>query len=56
MKRKIKKILKTIIPRVLLNKWKRQLEKKQYEDWQKSGCLDNPPHITKQIAIGEYQQ
>lgn len=52
----IKKIIKTFIPQVLLNKWKRQLEKKQYKEWQNSGCPDPPPHIVKQIAIGEYQQ
>lgn len=56
MKNLIKKILKLFVPIIVLNRLKKQLEKKQYKEWEKSGCPIPPPHIVKQIIIGEYQQ
>lgn len=56
MKTMIKNFLTPYIPKIVLNRLKRRLEKKQFESWQKSGCPVPPPHIVKQSIIGEYQQ
>ena len=52
----IKKIVRPFIPQGVLNQLKKQQDHKQYEDWKKRGCPVPPPHIVKQITIGEYQQ
>ncbi len=56
MNKTIKNIIKPFVPQMVLNELKRQFEKKQFNDWQKSGCPVPPPHLVKQLAIGEYQQ
>lgn len=55
MNKKIRKVLKPFVPKSI---WK-ALERKQamilLKKWNNNGCPIPPPHIVKQITIGEYQ-
>lgn len=56
MKSIIKKIFKLFIPQIILKGLRKKFDKKQFEDWQKNGCPDPPPHIVKQMTIRAYQK
>lgn len=51
----VKKIIRPITPRFVLNALKRGRQKKEMELWMTRGCPAPPPHIIKQLAIIEYQ-
>ncbi len=56
MKTKIKEIFRSFIPPIILNKIKKYLNEKYFEQWKIDGCVGPPPRILKQLIIGEYQQ
>jgi hypothetical protein len=49
-------IIRPFVPQFILNEWKRRREKRELNEWYKIGCPVPPPHLIKQITIGEYQQ
>ncbi len=51
-----KDIIRPFVPQFILNEWKRRREKGELNEWYKIGCPVPPPHLVKQITIGEYQQ
>jgi|SRR5579863_7539656 len=51
----ITKILKPFVPQIILNRLKKQRDKKQFKEWQKGIFAGSPPHIVKQLAIADYQ-
>lgn len=52
----IKKLLKSIIPDIILERRRRQWVKTQLEQWHYNGCQLPAPHIVKQITIAYYQK
>ena len=56
MKNKIIEMIKSVIPNSILKGLKNRQNKKVMMEWKNNGCPVPPPHIVKQIAIGEYQQ
>lgn len=52
----IKKISRPFVPQIVWNTLRNAQQKKQLNKWQKSSCPVPPPHIVKQMTIGEYHQ
>src|SRR5436305_13608114 len=52
----VKKIFKPFVPKTILAHHRQLREKREIEEWKNSGCPAPPPHIVKQLVIGEYQQ
>ena len=52
----IKEILRPFVPQIILNRLKRQVEKRQFIEWQKNDCPAPPPHMVKQTTIQDYQR
>jgi len=50
------KFLSPLVPYFILNKVRRNEDKKDLEQWRKNGCPVPPPHIVKQIVIAEHQK
>lgn len=55
-KSQIKKISKSILPEFIIMRARKQLDKRQFNSWEKNNCPVPPPHIVKQYTIAEYQQ
>lgn len=55
IKDSVKKVLRPFVPEVLLNPLRQQRIRKEIDEWESSGCPSPPPHVIKQITIGEYQ-
>lgn len=51
-----KEIIRPFVPQFVLKEWKKRRENKELTEWQEIGCPSPPPHLVKQITIGEYQQ
>lgn len=51
-----KKIIKSLIPQSYWNNKKKQKDQKDFEEWEKNGRPDPPPHLVKQNAITFYQK
>src|SRR6185369_12783983 len=51
-----KKILKPLVPEMILTPFRQIRNKKEIEDWKNNGCPAPPPPIVKQIILGDYQQ
>jgi hypothetical protein len=51
----IKRLLKSILPWFVLNKFNQMKSKVQYKEWKRNNYPVPPPHIVKQLAIREYQ-
>lgn len=56
MKTTIKKTLKPLIPKSILERHRQDVLDKQIGHWVRAGCPAPPPHIIKQLAIAEYQE
>jgi len=56
MKNKVKIMLRSFVPFIILNPLKKQLGKVQFKEWKKNNCPVPPPNIVKEITIQEYQQ
>jgi hypothetical protein len=52
----VKKIFKPFVPKTILAHHRQLREKREIEEWKNNGCPAPPPHIVKQLVIGEYQQ
>ena len=52
----IKKLLKSIVPDIILERRRREWVKTQLEEWHYHGCQLPAPHIVKQITIAYYQK
>lgn len=55
MEKMIIKVLKPFIPQLLWNTLIKMNQKIQFNEWNKNGCPDPPPHFVKQMTIREYQ-
>jgi hypothetical protein len=56
LKNSLKKILKPFLPEMILRPFKKLREKKEIEEWKNNWCPSPPPHIVKQITVGDYQR
>lgn len=52
----LKNILRPLVPEMILNPFRQLRKKKEIQDWRNSGCPSPPPHIVKQITVGNYQR
>lgn len=52
----IKKLLKSIVPDIILERRRREWVKTQLEEWHYNGCQLPAPNIVKQITIAYYQK
>ena len=50
------KFLSPLVPYSILNRIKRNMDKKELEQWRKNNCPVPPPHVVKQITIEEHQK
>jgi hypothetical protein len=50
----IKELLRPFVPQFIMNQLRKRVNNAQYIKWEKSGFPVPPPHIVKQITIGEY--
>lgn len=55
-KSRTKKVAKSILPAFIIMRARKQLDKRQFNRWEKNNCPVPPPHIVKQYTIAEYQQ
>lgn len=55
-KSQIKRISKSILPAFIILRARKQLDKRQYNRWEKNNYPVPPPHIVKQYTIAEYQE
>jgi len=52
----LKKIVRPFVPEKVLNSLRQKRAKKEIDQWRNAGCPSPPPHVVKQITVGEYQQ
>jgi hypothetical protein len=56
MKKSVKEVVRPYIPQIVLNSFHILQEQKRFNNWQKNGKPNPPPHLVKELTVAEYQQ